>query len=423
LEFLIKRGQNKEGFITTGYTLVGTGEVLWTLAEHYDRTRDREWLKKVAPDVVRACQWIIRNRAKTQKLDASGQKVPEYGLMPPAVSADWNRFAFRFFNDAQYYAGLKMAGDVLADIGDPAAKDIQKDAQAYRQDILRAYRTARAKTPVVKLNDGTWVPGDPSILQCLGRVEDYLPGEDVGRTWAYSIELGGHQLFATEVLDPASKEAEWSFDYLEDVQYFRTGMGDYPEKFNREDPFSRGGFGKVQPYYGRTIDIYAMRDEVKPFVRAYFNPISSLVNIENLSISEHFNNHGAWNKTHETGWFLSQSRIMLVNERGDDLWLAPFVTTHWMKDGMKTSVRNAPTRFGKVGFEIVSNAAQGEIEAVVRLPKDCTAKNVILRLRHPDGKPIKSVTVQGKPHKNFDPKNDTITLAPSEETITVVARY
>ena len=34
------------------------------------------------------------------------EKVPEYGLMPPGVSADWNRFAYRFFNDAQYYARL-----------------------------------------------------------------------------------------------------------------------------------------------------------------------------------------------------------------------------------------------------------------------------------------------------------------------------
>ena len=83
---------------------------------------------------------------------------------------------------------------------------------------------------------------------------------------------------------------------------------------------------------------------------------------------EHFHNTGGWNKTHETGWFLCQTRTMLITERGDELWLAPFVTHHWLKDGMKVAVRNAPTRFGKVSYSITSAAAQGQIEAVVQLP-------------------------------------------------------
>jgi hypothetical protein len=114
---------------------------------------------------------------------------------------------------------------------------------------------------------------------------------------------------------------------------------------------------------------------------------------------------------------------MFVTERGDELWLAPFVTNHWLKDGMKVSVRNAPTRFGKVGYTITSHVAEGEIDAVVRLPVNCTAKKVVLRLRHPEGKPMQSVTVQGKPHKDFDPKKETITFVPSGENVTIRAKY
>ncbi len=158
------------------YTLVGTGEILWNLGEHYQRTGDRAWMQKVAPDVVRICQWVIRQREKTKRLDANGQKVPEYGLMPPGVSADWNRFAYRFFNDAQYYRGLEMAGKALADIGDPAAPAILKDAKEYREDIARAYHMMQAKSPVVPLKNGTWVPANPSLLGCYGNVEDFLPG-------------------------------------------------------------------------------------------------------------------------------------------------------------------------------------------------------------------------------------------------------
>ena len=166
-----------------------------------------------------------------------------------------------------------------------------------------------------------------------------------------------------------------------------------------------------------------MRDDVKPFVRSYFNCIPTLVSRENLSFWEHYHNQGGWNKTHETGWFLCQTRVMFVGERGDELWLAPFVTNHWLKDGMKVSVRNAPTRFGTVSYTIKSNVAKGEIEAVVQLPAECTAKKVVLRLRHPDGKPIRSAIVQGKPHKDFDSQKETVTFEPSGPSVTIRAKY
>ena len=51
LDFFLQQ-RRPAGFITTGYTLVGTGEILWTLGEHFERTRDRDWLRRVAPDVV-----------------------------------------------------------------------------------------------------------------------------------------------------------------------------------------------------------------------------------------------------------------------------------------------------------------------------------------------------------------------------------
>ena len=160
---------------------------------------------------------------------------------------------------------------MLADIGDPAAPAIREDAKQYREDIARAYHWAQARTPVVQLANGTWVPADPSFMDCFGRVEDFLPAEDADRTWGYSVELGAHHLAATDVLDPASQDADWMIDYLEDVQFLRTGWGDYPEENNRKDVFCFGGFAKLQPYYCRIAEIHAMRDDVKPFVRSYFN--------------------------------------------------------------------------------------------------------------------------------------------------------
>ncbi len=422
LDFFVHR-YNKAGFLTTGYTIVGTGEHLWTLAEHYERTQDRAWLGKQAPELARVCAWIVRQRVKTQKLDVHGEKVPEYGLTPPGVTADWGRYAFRFFNEAQYCAGLGAAARALADVGHPDASKFLEEATAYRQELVRAYRWTQARSPVVRLDDGTWVPADPALLDCFGRVEDFLPGEDWNRSWAYSIEVGSHHLAANRVLDPHSDDVGWMMDYLEDVQFLRSGMGDYPEEKNRKDVFCFGGFAKVQPYYGRFAEVYALRDDVKPFVRSYFNAIPTLLSRENLSFWEHFHNTGGWNKTHETGWFLCQTRLMLVEERGDELWLAPMITNQWLQDGMKVSVQNAPTRFGKVSYTIASSAARGTIEAAIQPPERTPPKRIVVRIRHPEGKPIRSVTVDGREHKEFDPQKETVVLAPAAGPIQVKASF
>ncbi len=367
LEFFLKR-YNGQGFLTTGYTLVGTGENLWTLAEHQARCGDRAWFGQVAPQLVRACQWIVAQRAKTKRRDADGHKVPEYGLMPPGVTADWERYGYRLFNDAQYCHGLEMAAHELAAIGDPAAPALLADAQQYRADLLRAYRWTQARCPVVALGNGVWVPNHPAMLDIFGNIEEMVPAEDGNRSWCYSVEIGTHHMAANGLLDPNSAEVARMMDYLEDHQFLRAGWFDYSEEQNRRDVFNLGGFAKVQPYYARNAEVYALRDEVKPFLRSYFNTVSTVLNDEVLSLWEHFHNNGAWNKTHETGWFLCQTATLFAMDRGDELWLAPMISNRWLEDGQRVEVRNAPTRFGPTSYSIVSSAAGGHIDAVVEPP-------------------------------------------------------
>jgi hypothetical protein len=125
---------------------------------------------------------------------------------------------------------------------------------------------------------------------------------------------------------------------------------------------------------------------------------------------EHFHN-GAYNKTHETGYFLYQSRLMFAMERGDELWLAPFVPAYWMQDGQKVEAKNVPTYFGTVNYKIKSFVGGGYIEATINPPTNNNYKSMVIRLRHPDGKPMRSVVVDGKEYKNFDSAKDIVRLA------------
>jgi hypothetical protein len=112
-----------------------------------------------------------------------------------------------------------------------------------------------------------------------------------------------------------------------------------------------------------------------------------------------------------------------VQERGDELWLAPFVACNWLKGGLTVAVKQAPTRFGPVGYQITSSVDKGFIEASIEPPVRTSPKAIVIRLRHPDGKPIRSVTVNGKPHRDFSPAGEYVRLKPSADRIVVRAEY
>ena len=422
LDFYIAR-YSAEGYLTTGYTLMGTGWHLWMLGEHYRLFRDDDWLRSVGPEVVRVCSWVIDQRRKTMVPDARGVRPPEYGLMPPGVMADWNSFAYYFCLNGYYCAGLRSVGRALSAIGDPAGASLLAEAADFREDILRAYDWAQSRMPVFPLRDGTWVPGYPSQLHCPGPTDDFFPGEDGRRSWCYDVELGAHQLVPLGVLDVGRPDVAAMIDHMEDVQFLRSGWYDYPAERNAADPYNLGGFAKVQPYYCRNAEISALRDDVRPFIRSYFNTIPSLLNFEDLSFMEHFNGQGAWNKTHETGYFLHQTRTMLLTERGDELWLAPFVPAHWLEDGKSISVESAPTFFGPCGYRIDSHVGDGFIEVEVDPPRRVPPQRIVLRLRHPGGAPISSVEVAGAPHTDFDAGAGLVHLDPAAGRVKVRVSY
>lgn len=421
--YFIKR-YNKEGFITPTYTVMGTGWHLWCISEYYQLTQDKEWLKSNADEIARVCRWLMAACEKTKKIDAFGNKVPEWGLLPPGTMADWEVFNFYFCMNGYYYAGLNAAGQALAEIDYPGANEMIAAAADLRANILRAFHWTQSQAPVYPLKDGTWVPAYPTHVYCPGPIDNFYKGEDGGRSWCYDVEIGSHHLIAQGVMDPASQDARWMMNHMEDVQFMHNGWGydGYTAEKNLADWFNLGGFAKVQPYYARTTEVYGLQDRVKPFLRSYFNSIVSLLNRENLSLWEHFHN-GAYNKTHETGYYLYQTRMMLLAEKGEQLWLAPFVTGNWLKDGMQVAVRQAPTQWGSMSYQIISHTNHGYIEAKILMPARQVPSEIVLRLRHPEGKPIRSAQVDGKACTNVDAAKDIIRFSPADAKEVYIRAY
>ena len=114
---------------------------------------------------------------------------------------------------------------------------------------------------------------------------------------------------------------------------------------------------------------------------------------------------------------------MLVTERGTELWLAPFITYNWLKDGQRLKVSNAPTRFGPVAYELESRLQQGLIHATIQSPQREPPSRIVLRLRHPDGLPIRSVQINGKRYSDYDKAAGLVRLRPSNQPLSVDVRF
>jgi hypothetical protein len=80
---------------------------------------------------------------------------------------------------------------------------------------------------------------------------------------------------------------------------------------------------------------------------------------------------------------------------------------------MQIVVSNAPTKWGQVAYRIESHIKEGYIEAEITPPTREMPKEIVIRLRHPEGKLMRTVTVDGKEHKDFDASKDIVRLMPS----------
>ena len=76
-----------------------------------------------------------------------------------------------------------------------------------------------------------------------------------------------------------------------------------------------------------------------------------------------------------------------------------------------------------MAYEIVSHVDRGKITATVEIPSRKPPQTVMLRLRHPQAKPIQSVTLNGQDWPEFNADKEVIELAGLTGKVAVVASY
>ena len=380
------------------------GYVTFALCEHYKFTRDKEWLRSIVPNLVAACDFVSRERQATMRTDASGEKVWEYGLLPPGHLEDNPEWLYWYAVNSHCYRGMKAVTEVLADLDHPEVTRLAAEAGAYREDIRRAMRRSMELSPVTRLADGSYSPFVPT--RCL------LRGRDLG--WIRDSLYGPIHAIECGVLDAREDTATWILKDSEDnvfVSRYRGRQVDL-ERFW----FSQGG-NTIQSGLLPIVMVYLKRDQAEHAIRALYNGLAQNLYADVRCFTEHpvvaFGlGGGPFYKTPDENCWINWLRNILLMETGNDgLIIAPGAPRKWFEDGKEFGVEGMASYFGPTSCRISSEAAAGRITAVVEPPKRNPPALLEVRLRHPEGKPMKSAAVNGRAHNDFDPTSEIIRFA------------
>lgn len=404
------------GHETGGYNK-SHGYVMWNMAQHWWLTRDRTWMNKAAPKLVKACDWVSRERKATRKLLDNGMKPLEYGWLPSGSLEDVTDYWYWLATNGATVWGFQALAGALADYGHPDSPRLQKEAQAFYDDFMRGITESRIRCPVVRLRDATYVPKIPSRLYERGRAHGWLR-----ETLEGSMFLPAYGLLA-----PDAPETEWILKDYEDNLYISERYG-YAIPAFEEFWFSRGGFSMQANLLDGPLP-YLWRDDIKHFIRAYFNSFASAFYPEIRMCNEHSlpelgyprgDHFKSSDEAQSTYWL----RLMFINEVGPKLYLGQAIPRYWLSHGKKVGIRNAPSNFGALSFTMESKSAEGLIKVLLDPPRRNPPGSIFLRLRHPDSSRIKSITVNGQPYEHFDADREWIILPGKlDERQEIIARY
>jgi hypothetical protein len=389
-----RRNQEANGHIT-GYAnwVTYTPGLLYGVAGSYLLSQDSEALERVMPQCLRAMDWMLDKVQAT-----SGAAGWTRGLVHGPLN-DGTGDGFWAFNQAYAYAGLERFGTVLKRIGHPRAGECLDAARGVRESILRAFAYASARSPLVQLRDHTWIPFVPSEAATFRRLLEVWYPSDVDTGPLHLVRLGA--------IPPDHPLADSLLNDHEDNLFYR-GLGMANE-----------------PVYNQQATAYLLRDEPEAAIRAFYSYIASAFSHTVFEPVEHRFTHGQYFGPPSTdgAWFELYRNMLIRETDADELLIAQATPRRWLQAGKKIAVRRAPTRFGETTFAI-EHKPGGGIVAEIETPSRSRPKALILRVRHPEARPIRSVSVNGREWKDVEIAREQIRIqAPNERKYLVQVNY
>ena len=363
---------------------------LYAIAKNYLLTRDNAAFEKILPQSLKTLDWSLAQIAKANKSGLILVPLNDLTTEP----REWA------FTQAYFAGGLDLFGKALEVYGHPRAKEVIAVAAKMKKDVTREFSKSSVRSPVVQLEDGTWINYVSTDALTPRRIMDQWYPTDV--------DCGALHLSRLGVIDQHGWLTNALLHDLEDNLLLK----------------NQGAAN--EPVYVQQGNTYLLRDEPKAVIRSFYSLMAVGFSHNQFTPLEH---RWAWGQYYgppstDGAWF-ELYRKMLLNEWGNDtLIIGQAIPREWLQKGKQVEVKNAPTYFGSVSFTITGENDSSEIAATIQLSQRNPPKELLIRFRHPSEKPVKQVTINGKPWKNYDVNKEYIKVpVPAGDKFIVIAKY
>jgi hypothetical protein len=366
---------------------------LYTIAQMYLLSHDKGQFERLLPQSLKTLDWCLSQIAK------ANEGANKTGLIRGPLNDLTHAEREWAFTQAYYVAGLEQFSKALSLYGHPRANEVKQVSAKMKEDVVREFARSSVKSPVVQLADGTWsnyVPTDAMTPRRM--MEQWYPTD---------VDCGPLHLSRLGVFEPHS--------------WLTTAM-----LHDHEDNLFLQNKGAAnEPVYVQQGNTYLLRDDPKSVIRSFYSLMACGFSHEQLTSLEH---RWAWGQYYgppstDGAWF-ELYRRMLINEFGSDtLLIGQAIPRDWLQPGKQIEVKNAPTCFGPVSLTI-EGENDNEIKASIQVADRNPPKQLLVRFRHPQQKPIRSVVVNGQVWKNFNVKKEYISIPnPSAKNYIISAKY
>lgn len=363
---------------------------LYAISQNFLLSGNRESFQRLLPMCLKTLDWCLTEIA-TNSNNNSGLIVGPLN----DLSVGERGWAF---TQAYYVGGLNLFAQALTTLNHPRAEEVARITSDLKRAVAREFARSSVKSPAVQLADGTWSNYIPTDATTPRRMLDQWYPTDVDTGPLHLTRLG--------VLDPNGWLTTAMLNDHEDNLFFE----------------NKGAAN--EPVYVQQANAYLLRDEPKAVIRSFYSLMACGFSHEQYSPLEHRWAHPQYYGPPSTdgAWF-EIFRKMLINEvGGDTLMIGQAIPRPWLGKGKEIRVKAAPTYFGDLSYTIESSG--NEIVAAIELTHRRQVSSLIVRFRHPDNKPIRSVLVNGIPWTNFDLAKEQIVIPdPVANRYVITANY
>ena len=383
------------------------GQLLETIVR-YVRFADRpDWLQARLPKIESIVRQLETQRRASQAKHPKGDL--RHGLISGSPEADTrDQVDYYFSGNVWTWRGWKAIGQLLLNSNDPRlahrGKQLLSECQAYRTDIEASIeKSIRAdrRPPFIPPTAGAAEPFERMTQDRFASYTNY-------RYWV-------------EMLSAGFLQPQWHAAIID----YRTAHGGEVLGTTRF-----AGHLDDWPYAGYAYGLL-LADRVDHYLLGFYGDLAAHRMHGTFTAYEQVAIRGLASRAMMADYcvpaqlvtpLLAKWMLLFEEPDVDVLWLCRATPRRWLAPGNKINVERATTRWGTVSYSVVA-CANHVIRARIALPPQNVPAEIRLRLRLPDGKSIRSVLLQGRPHQDFNVDQEVIRIVPAaNQTLELVVQ-